>query len=159
MGDRSGMSISADSPSDETLNRGPLVLLLRWQYEFPFGINIVQFSFFSNFFTNFLQGLIQCNFQFLIFTELYTLVSCIYRYTEGDFHHLKYAKITALPRQISLAVGPTFNQQSSSAPPSSRRVPLLGKTKQRQPHNISSRNFYLHSFCKPICPMVSANSS
>ena len=42
MGDRSGMSISTDSPSDETLNRGPLAL----QYEFPFGINIVQFSFF-----------------------------------------------------------------------------------------------------------------
>ena len=39
MGDRSGMSISADSPSDETLNQGPLALLLRQQYEFPFGIN------------------------------------------------------------------------------------------------------------------------
>ena len=47
VGDRSGMSISADSPSDETLNRGPLALLLRRQYEFPFGINIVQFSFSS----------------------------------------------------------------------------------------------------------------
>ena len=48
MGDRCGMSISADSPSDETLNRGPLALLLRrqYEYEFPFGINIVQFSFF-----------------------------------------------------------------------------------------------------------------
>ena len=46
MGDRSGMSISADSPSDETLNRGPLALLLRRQYEFPFGIYIVQFSIF-----------------------------------------------------------------------------------------------------------------
>ena len=46
MGDRSGMSISADSPLDETLNRGPLALLLRRQYEFPFGIDIVQFSFF-----------------------------------------------------------------------------------------------------------------
>ena len=45
MGDRSGMSISADSPSDETLNRGLLALLLRRQYEFPSGINIVQFSF------------------------------------------------------------------------------------------------------------------
>ena len=44
VGDRSGMSISADSPSNETLNRGPLELLLRRQYEFPFGINIVQFS-------------------------------------------------------------------------------------------------------------------
>ena len=50
-GDRSGMSISADSPSDETLNRGPLALLLRQQYEFPFGINIVQFSIFSIFYT------------------------------------------------------------------------------------------------------------
>ena len=68
MGDRCGMSISADSPSDEssskftyspwhiviktyetdeTLNRGPLALLLRRQYEFPFGINIVQFSIFN----------------------------------------------------------------------------------------------------------------
>ena len=46
MGDCIGMSITADSPSDETLNRGPLVLLLRRQYEFPFGIDIVQFSFF-----------------------------------------------------------------------------------------------------------------
>ena len=41
------MSISADSPSDENLNRGPLALLLRRQYEFPFGINKVQFSIFS----------------------------------------------------------------------------------------------------------------
>ena len=48
--DRSGMSISADSPSDETLNRGPFALLLRRQYEFPFGIDIVQFSFFFSFF-------------------------------------------------------------------------------------------------------------
>ena len=49
MGDRCGMSISADSPSDETLNRGTLGLLLRRQYEFPFGINIVQFSIFQFF--------------------------------------------------------------------------------------------------------------
>ena len=41
-----GMPISVDSPSDETLKRGSLVLLLRRQYEFPFGINIVQFSIF-----------------------------------------------------------------------------------------------------------------
>ena len=47
MGDRTSISISVDSPSDETLNRGPLALLLRQQYEFPLGINIVQFSFFS----------------------------------------------------------------------------------------------------------------
>ena len=47
MGDRCGMSISADSPSDETLNQGPLALLLLQQYEFPFGINIVQFSIFN----------------------------------------------------------------------------------------------------------------
>ena len=40
------MSISADSPSDEIINRGLLALLLRRQYEFTFGINIVQFSFF-----------------------------------------------------------------------------------------------------------------
>ena len=51
MGDRCGMSISADSSSDETLNRGPLALLLRRQYEFPSGNNIVQFSIFF-FFTH-----------------------------------------------------------------------------------------------------------
>ena len=48
MSDGSGMSISADSP-DETLNRGPLALLLRRQYGFPFGINIVQFSIYFQF--------------------------------------------------------------------------------------------------------------
>ena len=48
MGDRSGMSISAESPSDETLNQGSLALLLRRQYEFPFGINIEQFSLFQS---------------------------------------------------------------------------------------------------------------
>ena len=47
MGDRISMSISGDIPSDETLNRGPLTMLLRQQYEFPFGINIVQFSIFN----------------------------------------------------------------------------------------------------------------
>ena len=36
MGDRISMSISVDSPSVETLNRGPMALLLRRQYEFPF---------------------------------------------------------------------------------------------------------------------------
>ena len=41
------MPISVDSPSDETLNQGPLALLLQRQYEFPFGINIVQFSIFN----------------------------------------------------------------------------------------------------------------
>ena len=45
MGDRNSMSTSVDSPLDETLKRGPLGLLLRRQYEFTFGINIVQFSF------------------------------------------------------------------------------------------------------------------
>ena len=40
------MSISVDSPSDDTLNRGPLALLLWRQYEFPCGIDIVQISFF-----------------------------------------------------------------------------------------------------------------
>ena len=49
MGDRCSMSISADSPWDETLNQGPLALLLRRQYEFPFGISIVQFSFLFHF--------------------------------------------------------------------------------------------------------------
>ena len=44
MGDRISMSSSIDSPLDETLNQGPLALLLWIQYEFPFGINNVQFS-------------------------------------------------------------------------------------------------------------------
>ena len=39
MGDRISMSISIDILSDETLNQGPLALLLRRHYEFPFGIN------------------------------------------------------------------------------------------------------------------------
>ena len=39
------MACSAVVPMDETLNRGPLALLLRRQFEFPSGINIVQFSF------------------------------------------------------------------------------------------------------------------
>ena len=46
MGDRCSMSISADSHSDETLNRGPLALLLRRQNEFPSEINTMQFFFF-----------------------------------------------------------------------------------------------------------------
>ena len=53
MGDLISMSFSGDSLSGETLNRGPLALLLRRQYEFPFGINIVQFS---NFNQNFCDG-------------------------------------------------------------------------------------------------------
>ena len=47
MGDHNSMSISVDWPSDETFNWGPLVLLLRRQYKFPFGINVVQFSIFN----------------------------------------------------------------------------------------------------------------
>ena len=43
MGHRISMSISVDSPSDETLNRGPLALLLRRQLEIPYEISIVQF--------------------------------------------------------------------------------------------------------------------
>ena len=58
MGDRSGMSISAESPSDETLNRGSLALLLWRHYEFPFGFNIVQFSFFFFFFFSRCYGLV-----------------------------------------------------------------------------------------------------
>ena len=49
MDDRISISISVDSPSDETLNRDPLALLLRRQYEFPFEIDKVQFPFFFNF--------------------------------------------------------------------------------------------------------------
>ena len=45
MGDHISMSISVDSPPDETLNRGPLALLLQRQYEFPSEIDIVQFQF------------------------------------------------------------------------------------------------------------------
>ena len=41
--DRISMSISVDSPSDETLNQDPLALLLWQQYEFPFWISVVQF--------------------------------------------------------------------------------------------------------------------
>ena len=47
MGDHIGISISVDSPLDETLNRGPLALVLRRQYEFPFGINVVRFLIFN----------------------------------------------------------------------------------------------------------------
>ena len=47
MDDCISISISVDSPSDETLNRGPIVLLLRQQQEFPFRINIVQFLYLS----------------------------------------------------------------------------------------------------------------
>ena len=46
MVDRISMSMSGDSFSDETLNQGPLMLLLRQQYKFPFGVDIVQFYFF-----------------------------------------------------------------------------------------------------------------
>ena len=45
MGDRISMSISVGL-LDESLNQGPLALLLRRQYEFPFVIDIVQCSFF-----------------------------------------------------------------------------------------------------------------
>ena len=46
MGDLISMSFSGDSLSGETLNRGPLALLLQRQYEFFFGIDTVQFLFF-----------------------------------------------------------------------------------------------------------------
>ena len=49
MGDHISMSISVHYPSDETLNQGRLALLLQRQYEFPFRINIVQFSIFKFF--------------------------------------------------------------------------------------------------------------
>ena len=39
------INISVDWLSDEALNRGPLVLLLRRQYEFLFVVNLVQFPF------------------------------------------------------------------------------------------------------------------
>ena len=41
------MPNSVESSSYETLNRGPLMLLLRRQYESPFGIDIVLFFFHS----------------------------------------------------------------------------------------------------------------
>ena len=47
MGDRISLSISVDSLSDDTLNWGPLALLLWRLYEFPFGIYVVNFHFFS----------------------------------------------------------------------------------------------------------------
>ena len=54
MGARISMSISADSPSDETLNRSPLALLFHRQHEFPFE---------------------KCNFQFFQFSHMYGKVS------------------------------------------------------------------------------------
>ena len=45
MGGRMHMSISGSNLSHETLNRGPLVLLLRRHNEFTSEINKVQFSF------------------------------------------------------------------------------------------------------------------
>ena len=45
MSERICKSISGDSLSNETLNQSPLALLLQRQFEFPFGINIVQFPF------------------------------------------------------------------------------------------------------------------
>ena len=44
MGDHISMSISVDSLSDETVNWGPLALLLRRQYESPLAIDKVQYS-------------------------------------------------------------------------------------------------------------------
>ena len=46
-GDRISIQFFADSPLGETLNQGPLALLLQRQYEFPFGIDIVQLIFFK----------------------------------------------------------------------------------------------------------------
>ena len=51
VGDRISMSISVNSSLDETLKWDPLALLMRQQYEFPFGINVVQFSIFNFFST------------------------------------------------------------------------------------------------------------
>ena len=50
---------------DETLNRGPLALLLQRQYEFPFGINIVQFANFI-FFFHFLYGINKMHFEYQV---------------------------------------------------------------------------------------------
>ena len=47
IGDRISISISGDNRSDETLKLMSLALLLRRKYEFPFGINLVQFSIFN----------------------------------------------------------------------------------------------------------------
>ena len=51
------MSITVDNPSDETIHRGLLALLLRLQYEFPIVINIVQVSFFFLELREFVEGL------------------------------------------------------------------------------------------------------
>ena len=40
-GEHNSISISFDSPLDETFNGGPLALLLRRQYEFPFGVIVL----------------------------------------------------------------------------------------------------------------------
>ena len=82
MGDRSGMSISADSPSDETLNQGPLALLLQRQYEFAFGINIVQFSIcFSRSYLKLMlyNQIYSVYFTFFFFTLLEEMIiDCVY---------------------------------------------------------------------------------
>ena len=57
IGVRSSMSISVDSSSNR---RGTLALLLRRLYEFPFGINIVQFSICAPFFQMIAETLSQC---------------------------------------------------------------------------------------------------
>ena len=91
-GYRSGISISADSPSDETLNRGPLALLLRQQYEFPFGINIVQFSFFFFFNFQFYQpNIYKKMFNFLTYKML------MIKWTRFWFHLLKIAWFSSRP--------------------------------------------------------------
>ena len=81
------MSISADTPLDETLNRSPLALLLRRQYEFPFGINLVQFSFF-NFPFHFNAAFF---FQTRVFSDL-KIISTINLYQSFKNKRIKYSE-------------------------------------------------------------------
>ena len=73
-----GLQFSISSyPLDETLNQGPPALLLRGQYEFPFEIKIVQFSFY--FFSFFFLPANSCSFRSdLTQTSLYLISIPIY---------------------------------------------------------------------------------
>ena len=104
MGDRCGMSISADSSSDETLNRGPLALRSRRQYEFPFGINIVQFSFFPIFISVHVKLLSQISlilpFHYLLNkTKINYQGHCSQKISSGSF--LAFHWLTPTARDLS----------------------------------------------------------
>ena len=97
MDDRINMSISVDSRLDETVNRGTLALLLRWQYEYPFGINRVHFSFFI---AAIIYALSVC-----LFVCLFVCVPCpqleLYKLIFNIFFLMKdYADSSILPKKV-----------------------------------------------------------